>query len=133
MEHLTFWLVSQCLNQLHYYVPPFDGKGQEKLRNSWFLHDTFSHLPHSAPVLSEEPNSNHPQPPHSPDLSLCDFWFFLSLRVGLDIIILCPWNKAVECNIRPQSCIKRGLPDALPIVAGPLLEVHVCRRAVLQT
>jgi hypothetical protein len=43
-------------------VPHLIEKAQKKEYYSWFLHITFSHLPHSTPVLSKWVKQSHYRP-----------------------------------------------------------------------
>lgn len=91
---------------------------------SW--HYTLSCLPHGAEVLHEDPNSNH--------LSVTIFLrpHFLSplavaeAQIDPEDDCLASVGEIQQCDRRPHSHTKTGLPEVLPGMAGLWKQVCIC-------
>lgn len=58
-------------------------------RHQWSM----SHNPRNTALFNDEPNSNNPQPLHSPGITLCNFWLLLTSRLALKVVVLYPKKK----------------------------------------
>jgi hypothetical protein len=88
------------------------------------LQCTLSHLPQSAAVFGEEPNSHNPTPPYSPNLTLFNIWFFLSLRIGHP-------NSTDQDSKSHNKKHQKRTSEVLPAMPQRLDQICMCRRAEL--
>ena len=72
-----------------------------------------------------------PQPQSYPDLTFCNLWLFLRVKIGLKSHFSSVEESQQKVEAGVDTHFRRCLPYVLPAVAVLLLQVSVCRRAVL--
>jgi hypothetical protein len=107
------------------------GEKSWKMEKWIFYHD----IPcHTSLALQLFLVKNHilslPNPQSYPDLTFCNVWLFLRLKIGLKSHFASVEESQQKVAAGVNIHLRRCLPHVLPAMAVLLLQVSVCRRAV---
>jgi hypothetical protein len=107
------------------------GEKSWKMEKRVFYRDVPCHISLALQLFLVE---NHilslPHPQSYPDLTFCNFWLFLRLKIGLKSNFASVEESQQKVAAGVNTHFSRCLPYVLPAMAVLLLQVSVCRRAV---